>query len=117
MRIYFEDRHLVFGQNVPDFDFIVDARCGYSQNKLILDSMLSRSDENYAVYTNSLVALDNRYCWNRELGVPELYLRSGENNKFTRVDELTDRELIAGHNLLSLFRNGEFRKSNCPKNS
>lgn len=114
MKIYFEDGHLVLGRYAPDFNFVVDAEHGYSNNKKYLD-FLQNTVPDCSVYTNSLVALDNRYCWNDALRVPGLYLRAGEENEFKRVDELTDKELREGHNLLALFCNGGFYLANSPK--
>lgn len=114
MKIYFEDGYLVLGRHAPDFNFVVDAQAGYSSNESYLN-FLHKYVPDCAIYTNSLVAISNSYCWNDELKVPELYLRAGENNEFKRVDELTDRELRCGHNLLALFRNNGFYKANWPK--
>lgn len=106
MKIFFEDGYIVLGRHAPVFNFVVDAGHGYSNNERYLD-FLQDTVQDCAVYTNSLVALNNKYCWNSDLKVPELYLRN-KDNIFTRVDDLTDRELREGHNLLALFRNGAF---------
>lgn len=109
MRIYFEDGRLICTSDVPDFNFMVDAGWGVQNNQSAMDLYLKLVPD-CTIYTNSLVALSNRYCWNSELGVPELYLRAGEDKIFTRVDALTDRELREGHNLMALYRNGGFYK-------
>lgn len=108
MKIYFEDGRLTQSSDVPDFNFMIDAGWGVSQNENSLDNILKIVPD-CVIYTNSLVALHNRYCWNPSLRIPELYLRAGENKAFTRVDHLTDRELREGHNLMALYRNGGFR--------
>lgn len=117
MKIYFEDGRMFTANThgVPRYDFTISGRNGYSQNKMALDAILAEQNPNYVVYTNSLIALNNRYCWNNDLKVPELYLRAGDDNEFTRVDELTDRELREGHNIRALFENGGFYKANYPK--
>ena len=114
MKVYFEDGRLVHSSDVPDFNFMIDAGMGVTQNESALN-LYSNLTPDCAIYTNSLVALNNKYCWNDDLKVPELYLRAGENNEFTRVDQLTDRELREGHNLMALYRNGDFYKANYPK--
>lgn len=108
MKIYFED-----GMTLPkerlafEFGYRVDARFGFSDNQSQLDAILEMRPD-AVIYTNSLVALSNKYCWNEKLKVPELYIRAGEYMIFTRIDELTTRELRKGHNLAKLYINGEF---------
>lgn len=108
MKIYFED-----GMTLPkerlafEFDYRVDARFGFLDNQRQLDSILEMRP-NSVIYTNSLVALSNEYCWNKELKVPELYIRAGEHMIFTRIDQLTTRELRQGHNLMKMYMANEF---------
>ena len=108
MKIYFEDGEMAFSY-LPFAHTAcrIDAKYGYSKNSADLD-FLSCYQPDTIVYTNSLLALDNKYCWNKELKVPELYIRAGEHMVFTRVDKLTTRELRQGHNLMKLYMNGEF---------
>lgn len=105
MKIYFEDGKLNANTEVSP-RYIVDASNGYSENKRELDR-IKENDYNSTVYTNQIIALSNEYCWNENLGVPELYLRVS-NGKFKRADELTDRELRQAHNLEKLYVNGGF---------
>lgn len=108
MKIYFEDGKLVSSICLPfKCDRKIDARSGYSKNSADLD-YLNCYQPNATIYTNSLLALDNKYCWNKDLQVPELYIRAGEHMVFTRIDKLTTRELREGHNLMKLYVNGEF---------
>lgn len=108
MKIYFED-----GMTLPkerlafEFDCRVDARFGYSDNERQLESILE-CYPNSVIYTNSLVALNNKYAWNEELKVPEIYIRAGEYMVFTRIDELTERQLRYAHNLMNMYMNNEF---------
>lgn len=107
MKIYFEDGALVFNLLEVDCDFRIDAANGHS----FCENRLRAAKECYpncSIYTNSLTALDNRFVWNDELKVPELYLRDRKTLKFVRVDELTDRELREGHALMKMYLNGAF---------
>lgn len=107
MKIYFEDGALAFNLLEVDCDFRIDAANGHS----FCEKRLRTAKERYpncAIYTNSLVALDNKFVWNDELKVPELYLRDRTTQKFVRVDELTDRELREGHALMKMYINGAF---------
>lgn len=108
MKIYFEDGELRNYTQIPfEVDWAVQAGLGATQNINILDWHVEHKPD-ATVYTNSILALNNKYCWNKELKVPELYIRAGEHMVFTRVDELTTRELREGHNLMKLYMNGEF---------
>lgn len=108
MKIYFEDGELRSPFQLPFSDYYkVDASKGYSENKQKLESIRAE-DYNATVYTNQIAALCNIYCWNEELEVPELYIRTSEHMVFTRIDKLTNRELRDGHNLAKLYVNGEF---------
>ena len=116
MKIYFEDgelRHeyihelyfvLKVAASAKTFE-VLDASHGVGAVKNALNVFVKNS----VVYTNSLIALDNKYAWNKELGVPEVYLRDN-NFDWVRIDELTDRELREGHNLMKLYLAGEFGK-------
>ena len=115
MKIYFEDGKLdnialVKFETGCKFDFTVDAANGYSfcEDRFEISAHFH---PNCAIYTNSLVALSNKYVWNEELGVPELYLRHKDTLQFTRVDALTTRELRQGHNLMKMYMAGEFDSS------
>ena len=107
MKIYFEDGYLVLGRYAPDFNFVVDAGHGATNNERYLEALLEKTPD-CSVYTNSVVAVHNHYCWNNELGVPELYIRREHNGDWFRVDQLTNRELREGHNLAKMYWSGEF---------
>lgn len=109
MIIFFEDGRLRDCNLLPfDYEYEIDAKDGYSSNLEELNNIKEITTSSDIIYTNSLVALDNRYCWNAKLGVPELYIRAGANQEFVRVDKLTNKELREAHNLLKMYTNGEF---------
>lgn len=110
MKLYFEDGRLEPKDDLTvAYDFIVDAAEGMTANEVMFERIYKKHPHSH-VYTNSLIALDNKYCWSSELGVPELYFRVGKGFPWIRVDELTDRELRPAHNLLKMVRGGEFHK-------
>ena len=108
MKIYFEDDSLKNCTQLPEpINFVIDAKYGVSSNFNLLDN-LKEQNKNFVIYTNSIVAFSNQYAWNPTLGVPEIYIRTGEHMLFTRIDELTERELKEGHNLAKMYVAGEF---------
>lgn len=108
MKVYFEDGELShWTQTILKPDLAVYASLGVSLNLNVLDWQF-KQDPNATVYTNSIFAFNNRYAWNNELKVPEIYIRAGKNNEFTRIDKLTNRVLKEGHNLAKMYISGEF---------
>ena len=108
MKIYFEDGKLRNLNQLPSLiDYEVDAKNGISANINFLDE-LNQEEEDITIYTNSIFAFSNRYAWNENLKVPEIYIRAGEHMVFTRIDKLTTRELREGHNLAKMYVSGEF---------
>ena len=108
MKIYFEDGELRDYTQIPfEPDLAIQANLGVSQNIDMLDwHAVHKSD--ITVYTNSILAFSNKYAWNQELKLPEIYIRAGEHMVFTRIDKLTNRELKQGHNLAKMYIAGEF---------
>lgn len=112
MQVYFED-----GAIKPYFkyewDFVIDARDGFTSNEqdfnYIKETQNSRIST--SVYTNSLVPLlyAGKYCWDDDTKTFELYMRKGTDGHFTRIDELTQRELRIAHNIFHMYSGGEFR--------
>lgn len=111
MKIYFEDGRLKdFNLLTFKFDGKIDAKDGCSDNINSLNEWFAHSPKTSVIYTNSIIALDNKYCWNADLKIPELYIRAGENYEFVRIDKLTDRELREAHNLMHMYLSGCFNK-------
>lgn len=108
MRIYFEDGDLLQISQVPFEPYMkIDACHGISKNLDNLDNLIEFNPD-AIVYTNQIAAMQSKYCWNNKLKLPELYIRAGEHMIFTRIDELTTRELQEGHNLAKMYITGEF---------
>lgn len=106
MKIYFEDGELHRPNSINfKYRYIVDAGSGYSRNDSLL-RFIKFIDNDASVYTNSIIALDNRLAWNEKLKVPEIYLI--RDDKFVRIDELTARELREGHDIMKMYISGEF---------
>ena len=106
MKIYFEDGEL----NKPNsiyftYDYMVDARYGYTNNAALL-GCINCLNNDASVYTNSIIALDNKFAWNNELKAPEIYLV--REDEFIRIDKLTNRELKEGNNIMKMYMAGEF---------
>ena len=111
MKIYFEDGELREEVQIAiGAKHRVDGKYGFSHNREALDAH-NEYYRNYpvSIYTNSLVALSNEYCWNEELKVPELYIRPGRGRDFVRVDKLTLKALRPAHNLCKMYMANAFR--------
>lgn len=109
MKIYFEDGPLTATQSLKlGCRYIINAATGYSNNEKTLDR-IKKEEPDVSVYTNSLVAIKNSYCWNDKLQVPELYLRSSKTGEFVRVDQLNNVTLHMRHHLLNLYMSGALR--------
>ena len=110
MIIYFEDGSLTNESvySITGEELIkVDAAHGYTANYNKLVAIDKERDFNTRIYTNSLVALSNRWCWDEENKIPQLYIRN-ENSEWESITHFTDRELRQGHNLEKMYVNGVF---------
>ncbi len=108
MKIYFEDGELR-KMNQLSFkpDTVINAASGVTACENLFKDLRERHDES-VVYTNSIIGFSNRYAWNDDLKVPEIYIRTGEHMTFTRIDKLTEREIRQAHNLGHMYMNGVF---------
>ena len=111
MKIYFEDGQLKTPSEIPTKVgyWVVDAGAGFSVCYGRLAAIKEYERANNAediVYTNFSAALNNCFAWNEELRLPEVYLRN--NGKWVRIDQLTNRELRAAHNLEKMWISGAF---------
>lgn len=109
MKIYFEDGQLVPQDMLPfKYDHAIDAGEGYSYCDDALE-YLRVNEPRCTVYTNMITALHNIYAWNRDYGVFEIYMKCGKDKVWHRIDELTQRELREGHNIMKMYIANEFR--------
>ena len=113
MKIYFEDgalntRELDDSLRFSDLLYDIDASYGVSACYNSARLLLAQNNPNIIIYTNCLELFSNRYAWNEELKVPEVYIRHKATREFVRIDEATERELREGHNLAHLYLAGEF---------
>lgn len=108
MKIYFEDGALHRpNSKYLKYNYLIDARYGYTHNASLL-GCIKDLDYEASVYTNSVIALDNKFAWNEALKVPEVYLVV--EDEFVRIDSLTDRQLREGHDIMRLYIAGEFKR-------
>lgn len=109
MIVFFEDGSIA--NNSLFFDekelLKVDAGEGYSNCRMKLKNIEKNLPFDTKVYTNSLDAFSNFWCWSEEEKRPMIYIRD-ENKNWTIISELTNRELRRFHNLEKLYTSGEF---------
>nr|DAI25921.1 MAG TPA: hypothetical protein [Caudoviricetes sp.]DAY00826.1 MAG TPA: hypothetical protein [Caudoviricetes sp.] len=55
----------------------------------------------------SILAFENRYAWNDDKKVPNIFIR-GKCGAFRRITKFTRMELREGHNLKKMYIAGEF---------
>ena len=58
--------------------------------------------------TNFLAALDHRYGWNEKENHTDIYFYVESKHDFVRCDELTEKEIRKGHDIMKMFMNGAF---------
>ena len=108
MKIYFEDDQLISTIRLPvSPNYVIDAKMGYTNCEQMLED-IKDNQPSAVVYTNHFGAFSNKWAWNEELKVPEIYIRAGEHMIFTRIDALTERELRFAHNLEKMYIAGSF---------
>ena len=110
MIVYFEDGEITNSSlYLEDGEeaIKVDAAMGYSHCRKRLRYIKDNYPFDIVVYTNSLDAFSNFWCWDDQKKMPMIYIRN-ESRKWSLISELTTRELRAGLNLEKLYINGEF---------
>lgn len=84
------------------------ASWGYTDNIKALELYREKLGEDSTILTNSLVALDHKYGWNEKENHTDIYFYVESKHDFVRCDELTEKEIRKGHNILKMFMNGVF---------
>lgn len=110
MIVYFENGKLNYnrifletGENIIK----IDAGNGYNSCRRKLRYIQENFPFDTKVYTNSLDAFSNFWCWDDEKKMPIIYIRD-KNERWKLICEMTDRELRVAHNLEKLYVNGAF---------
>ena len=110
MIIYFEDGSItneslysVTGEEIIK----VDAAQGCTSNYNRLVAIEKERDFDTRIYTNSLVALSNRWCWDEVNNIPQLYIRN-QNEEWENITHFTEKEIRYAHNLEKLYMGGTF---------
>lgn len=110
MIVYFEDGSLNYnrifletGENIIK----IDAGKGYSSCRRKLRYIKEKLPFDTKVYTNSLDAFSNFWCWDDEKKMPMIYIRNNRG-AWKHICEMSDRELRVAHNLEKLYVNGAF---------
>lgn len=110
MIVYFENGSItneaLYSSNGEEM-IKVDAGMGYNHCRRRLRYIDENSPFDTEIYTNSLDAFSNHWCWDEDKKIPMIYVRN-ENNDWVLINELTTRELRRALNLEKLYVNGEF---------
>ena len=90
----------------------IDAGNGYNACRKELNRIRNTLPFNTVVYTNSLDAFSNFWCWDEEKKMPMIYIRDeNDYNEWKLISEMTDRQLRIAHNLEKMYVNGIFTKN------
>ena len=114
MRVYFYDGLLSAApliealqmSNACELRFI-DAGDGVKRNIEDLDRDVCYREMN--VLTNSILALDHCYAWNKKEKHTDIYLWVDELDDYIRIDRLTEREIREAHCIGKMYLAGCFR--------
>lgn len=110
MIVYFENgwlnHHRVLLETCEDL-IEIDAGMGYNNCRRKLRYIKDNCPFDTAVYTNSLDAFSNFWCWDDKKKMPMIYIRD-KNDRWKLICEMTDRELRMAHNLEKMYVNGAF---------
>ena len=86
----------------------LNAAWGYTDNIKELNTYREKFGEDAIILTNSLVALDHRYGWNKKENHTDIYFYVESKHDFVRCDKLTEKEIRKEHNIMKMFMNGAF---------
>lgn len=110
MVIYFEDGSIANESmySATGEELIkVDAANGYTANYNKLVAIEKEKDFNTAIYTNSLVALSNRWCWDEENKTPYLYIRN-KDGEWESATHFAYSNIRYANNLAKMYVGGLF---------
>lgn len=112
MIVYFEDGVLSWLQHPLPPDVAnciwIDAGSGHTTCRNKLWEIYHEMPKDQRVYTNSLDAFSNTWCWDDDSKIPMIYVRT-ENREWRLISEMTDKELRFAHNLSKMYIAGCFR--------
>lgn len=110
MIIYFEDGSITNESiySVTGEELIkVDAANGYTANYNRLVAIEKERDFDTKIYTNSLVALSNRWCWDERNKIPQLYIRN-KDGEWENATHFAYSNIRQVNNLAKMYVNGLF---------
>lgn len=86
---------------------VLDAMMGPTKVSHYLKENFTGEPET-TVLTNSLICLDHRYGWNKQENHTNIYFWVESKEDFVRCDQLAEREIRYGHDIMKMYMNGEF---------
>lgn len=101
MKIYFEVGRLCTHMiSLPMHEMcIIDASDGVIYNQRLLDA-INECRPDTIVYTNSPIALNSAYCWNKTAGQFDVFIRSMLSGEFKHIQSLIIGDFNEGTDLL-----------------
>lgn len=110
MKILFYDGDIRWWSRPTSFSNYntLNASGGYTNNIEELNAYMDKFGKDTTILTNSIVALDHRYGWNEKENHTDIYFYVESKHDFVRCDELTEKEIREGHNIMKMFMNGVF---------
>lgn len=110
MKILFYDGDILRWLRPTKFSNYIklNALWGYTNNIKDLDTYMEKLSNDATILTNSIVALDHRYGWNKKENHTDIYFYVESKHDFIRCDELTEKEIRKEHNIMKMFMNSAF---------
>lgn len=90
--------------------YVIGAGDGVEVNITLMEK-LWKDSACWNVLTNQIVLLDHKYCWDKTFAIPErAYIFEPMQEKFYHIQELTNKEIRACHNIMRMYLNGGLEK-------
>lgn len=86
----------------------LDGAWGYTDTIKTLNLYKENLGEDAIILTNSIIALDHKYGWNKKEKHTDIYFYVKSKRDFVRCDKLTEKEIRKRHNIMKMFMNGVF---------